>query len=135
MEIEMPIYFRPSVFNTLQGTGFNIGLGTVINPDESVVINTNSGNCCCPSTTNFFETLVNKLEEMTLSLKEQFAELIRPPIPNKNLILSSAGIEVPQADLFYEYVVYVQRYGPPPNGQFDPDLLDIIIAELALENP
>ena len=69
---------------------------------------------------------------MTNSLKEQFEELRenQGPIATKGILL--VNIEVAADVVFkYEYVIYVQRYGPPTNGIFDSVYLDLIRAELA----
>ena len=89
-------------------------------------------NCCCPSSTKFLETLTDKLIEMTNSLKEQFEELKKNqgPIDTKGILLVNVEVSA-NVSFRYEYVIYIQRYGPPTNGIFDPIYLDLIRAELA----
>ena len=121
----MPTYFEGSL------SGY-IGSAGLTNPYSlsSSSANADAGNCCCPSSTKFLETLTNKLVDMTKSLQIQFAELVRPP--------SSAfsGIRLAEVDVSqrvlarYEYLFYIRRYGPPANGIFDPIYLDLIRAEI-----
>ena len=87
--------------------------------------------CCCPSTTKFFETLANKLEEMTLSLKDQFSNLVNKTEVGRGFIIASINVAVPIINVKGEYVEYIRRYGPPQNGIFDPIYLDLIRAEIA----
>lgn len=89
-------------------------------------------NCCCPSSTKFLETLTDKLIAMTQSLKQQFKDCMATPSANKGRGIILVNIEVNAKVRFkYEYVLYVQRYGPPVNGIFDPVYLDLIRAEIA----
>jgi hypothetical protein len=72
---------------------------------------------------------------MTRSLQQQFEDLKKnqaPPLdgpraPRLAEISISANISVK-----YAYYIYVQRYGPPVNGKFDPLYIDLINAEIAL---
>ncbi len=92
-----------------------------------------TGGCCCPSSTKFLETLTDKLIEMTNSLKEQFSELVKPPSNTgaKGVLLATIPLSA-NVDSKIEYFMYVNRYGPPTNGIFDPIYLDLIRAELAV---
>jgi hypothetical protein len=69
---------------------------------------------------------------MTNSLKEQFEELKKNqgPIDTKGILLVNVEVSA-NVSFRYEYVIYIQRYGPPTNGIFDPIYLDLIRAELA----
>ena len=93
-----------------------------------------SGSCCCPSTTIFLQTLTDKLYDMALSLKQQFADLanFRNNTYQKaqGALLASISVQG-SVTLKLEYIIYVQRYGPPINGIFDPIYLDLIRAEIA----
>ena len=72
---------------------------------------------------------------MTRSLQKQFEDLKKnqaPPLdgpraPRLAEIKVSAVLSVK-----YAYYIYVQRYGPPVNGKFDPLYIDLINAEIAL---
>lgn len=93
-----------------------------------------ASDCCCPSTTVFLDTLTTKLIAMTRSLQVQFEDLkknqapaLGPRAPRLAEIKVSAVVSVK-----YAYFIYVQRYGPPVNGKFDPLYIDLINAEIAL---
>ena len=91
-----------------------------------------SNNCCCPSSTKFLEKLTTKLITMTTSLKQQFEDLknnqkefVGPQAPRLVEITVKANISVKRV-----YYLYIQRYGPPINGIFDPDYIRLLQAEL-----
>jgi len=72
---------------------------------------------------------------MTRSLQKQFEDL------KKNQAPPSTGPRAPRlaeisvkavVSVKYAYYIYVQRYGPPVNGKFDPLYIDLINAEIAL---
>jgi hypothetical protein len=91
-----------------------------------------AGNCVCPSTTLFLQALTNKLVDMTISLKEQFAKLKDAAVPTgttRGTVLASTTIK---ATIRYkqEYGIYLERFGPPTDGTFDPLYLELIRAEL-----
>ena len=94
-----------------------------------------ASDCCCPSSTVFLDTLTTKLIAMTRSLQKQFEDLKKnqaPPLdgpraPRLAEIKVSAVLSVK-----YAYYIYLQRYGPPVNGKFDPLYIDLINAEIAL---
>jgi hypothetical protein len=70
---------------------------------------------------------------MTKALKQQFADLeanCQKPSTYRGLTLVTIDVKG-DATIRYEYLVYLQRYGPPINGIFDPIYLDLIRAELA----
>ena len=123
----MPNYYQVSVYNS-QPTG----LTPYTYPSKGTG-DTGGSNCCCPSTSNFLETLAKKLYDMTVSLKTQFDEIKcwgKGKMENGIILASievSANVQVKS-----EYVIYVMRYGPPVQGIFDPELLAIIRAELGL---
>ena len=87
------------------------------------------------SSVNFLEKLSNKLMDMTKSLQEQFAELVRPP-PSTG---ADGGVYIAKIDtpvmvigVKYEYVLYIQRYGPPSDGIFDETILSELRTELGI---
>ena len=123
----MPNLFTGSmVRSTLTGSG----LGGTSAPYSS-----STSDCCCPSSTVFLDTLTTKLLAMTRSLQQQFTDLeknqkppsVGPRAPRLAEIKVSAVVSVK-----YAYFIYVQRYGPPVNGKFDPLYIDLINAEIAL---
>jgi hypothetical protein len=70
---------------------------------------------------------------MAKSLKIQFAELeanSRGTLQEaKGAILAEIKVQG-RVVAKYEYVVYIQRYGPPNNGKFDPVYLERIRDEI-----
>ena len=70
---------------------------------------------------------------MALSLQQQFIDL--QTFKNNTIQLGQgailAAIEVKGSVIVrMEYIYYIQRYGPPINGIFDPIYLDLIRAEI-----
>ena len=82
----------------------------------------------------FFDNLAGKLLVMTQSLKEQFNDL--KTIAYKNIasgpFLASIEVTPPPIGVKYEYIEYINRYGPPANGVFDPAILASLRVELRL---
>jgi hypothetical protein len=72
---------------------------------------------------------------MTRSLQQQFIDLEKnqkPPSSGfKGSRLAEIGVGA-NVSVKYAYYIYVQRYGPPVNGIFDPLYIDLINAEIAL---
>jgi hypothetical protein len=86
----------------------------------------------CPSTTLvFLQALTTKLIDMTNSLKLQFENLAALANSNKARGTIIASMTVKGAIKFKrEYAIYLQRFGPPLLGEFDPLYLELIRAEL-----
>ena len=120
--------------------------GFTLNKKTGVITTTNTGNsnanastnanasCCCPSTTIFLQTLTDKLYDMALSLQQQFIDLqtFKNNTTQRGEGAILASIEVRGSVVIrMEYMYYIQRYGPPINGIFDPIYLDLIRAEMA----
>jgi hypothetical protein len=115
----MPTYFEGSL----------VGLTNPYSLTPSSA-NADAGNCCCPSSTKFLETLTNKLVDMTKSLQTQFSELVKPPSSTFRGIRLAEVDATQVVQIRYEYLFYIRRYGPPTNGIFDPVYLDLIRAEI-----
>ena len=86
----------------------------------------------CPSATKFLANLADKLETMTTSIKRQI-EYIKQNCAGttaRGAIL--VEIDVPKMTIVVqqEYLIYIKRYGPPDNGIFNEDYLNIIRAEI-----
>lgn len=120
----MPTYLLQSEINELTNFGN---------------FNANAGACCapeaCQSSLLFFNTLSEKMLNMVTTLKEQFAECAA----NANASATAKGfflvkIEAPSGILGVrqEYIAYINRYGPPPNGVFDETLLQQLRTELGI---
>lgn len=131
----MPTYFQGSLAAAIGSAGLTNPYTLTSSPGST---NAPTDNCCCPSSTKFLSDLTNKLVAMTESLKQQFADLQAncQTIPTKAAGPIFAEINI-SATLKpkYEYLIYLQRYGPPTAGIFDPIYLDLIRAELAASAP
>ncbi len=82
----------------------------------------------------FFSTLSDKLVSMTESLKVQFERLRLEANARAANGPVMASVEAPKMTLGvkYEYIEYINRYGPPANGIFDAALLESIKQELLI---
>ena len=79
----------------------------------------------CAKSVEFFSTLSIKLVTMSESLKVQFDDLRRAALARCADGAVMAAIDAPDIPLGVgaEYFQYINLHGPPPAGQFDPDLL------------
>lgn len=99
-----------------------------------------SGNGCCTdnsvdrNSAIFFNTLANKLLEMSRAIDARMTELSNRVCEPASKGFLFASIETPQMVLgvSYEFVEYVKRHGPPVNGKFDPEKLAAIRVELGI---
>jgi hypothetical protein len=114
----------------------NFPIVNIINYTSNGSTTTNSttttGNCVCPSTVLFLQALTNKLVDMTTSLKNQFTKLKDAAIPTsttRGTILASTTVRG-NVSFKQEFGIYLQRFGPPSDGVFDPLFLELIRAEL-----
>lgn len=101
--------------------------------------NANNTNCCapeaCQSSLLFFNSLSGKMLDMVNTLKQQFAECAANANNTSNakgFILAKIEAPRPVLGVKYEYIVYINRYGPPTDGIFDPVLLQQIRTELGI---
>ena len=125
----MVSFYNGSIISAaLAQTGLSNAPSTV----SSLGSGSGSNNCCCPSSTKFLEKLTTKLIDMTTSLKQQFEDLknnqkefMGPPAPRLVEITVNTNVSVRRV-----YYLYLQRYGPPVNGIFDPDYITLLQAEL-----
>jgi hypothetical protein len=109
------------------------GTTTTITPTIQQSSNVSSSNCIiCPSTSIvFLQALTTKLIDMTTALKRQFANLEAQGRQGttRGTVLASTSVKG-NVRFKPEFAIYVQRYGPPILGVFDPLYLDLIRAEL-----
>jgi len=107
------------------------GTTTTITP--TIQQSSNSSNCIiCPSTSIvFLQALTTKLVDMTMSLKRQFANLeaLGRQGTTRGTVLASTSVKG-TVRFKPEFAIYVQRFGPPMLGEFDPLYLELIRAEL-----
>lgn len=95
-------------------------------------------SCCCDDSSIdrnsalFFNNLANKLLEMSQAFEDRIEKLKNDCGKTQANGFLFASIETPamQISVGGEYVIYVQRFGPPPLGKFDPVKLDAIRAEI-----
>jgi len=69
---------------------------------------------------------------MTTSLKQQFVKLKEAAIPTsstRGTVIASTTVKGTVA-FKQEFGIYLQRFGPPTDGVFDPLFLELIRAEL-----
>ena len=132
-------YYITNTAGTLTSTGIinNNGNGNGNGTDPK----TSMCGCYCPSSTTFLSTLTDKLLEMAQSLKEQFAAL---EANSYSTLQRAKGVIIAEITTQggittkWEYVLYIQIYGPPVQGQFDPVYLELIrdgIADGSIQVP
>ncbi len=82
----------------------------------------------------FFNTLANKLLDMSKAIDARIAEISKKVCQPTTKGFIFASIEAPSMVLGvkYEFVEYIKRYGPPPKGKFDPEKLNLIRNELGI---
>ncbi len=84
----------------------------------------------------FLSTMADKLQELSEAIEAKIEYIIKTAVPKpKNLdnhIL--AAIDTPNMNLSVgaEFIMYVQKFGPPPLGKFDPERLASIRAEYGI---
>ena len=80
----------------------------------------------------FFSTLSEQLVTMTEALKLQFENLRLEALARCADGPIMADVTAPKLNLGikFEYIQYINKYGPPPNGQFDPVILEQVRQEL-----
>ena len=125
-----------SVLGSSSGFKLNKKTGAITSTTTTNSGSTTTANasCCCPSTTIFLQTLTDKLYDMALSLQQQFIDLqtFKNNTTQRGEGAILASIEVRGSVVVrMEYMYYIQRYGPPIGGLFDPIYLDLIRAEIA----
>lgn len=94
----------------------------------------NSYSSACKDTTKFFGTLATKLLNMAESIHDRIEKLKTElcPKPTKGFLLAEIDAPKMVLGIKYEYVEYVRRHGPPKDGKFDEEKLDVIRAELGI---
>ena len=84
----------------------------------------------------FFNNLATKLLEMTQTIENRITELQNRPCSTESRGVFFASIETPPMILGvrYEFIEYIKRYGPPPEGKFDEGKLNSLRIELGISN-
>ncbi len=59
-------------------------------------------------------------------------DVLRAGQKQAGVFLASADITIPPVQAKMEYIIYLQRYGPPINGVFDSILLSVLRTELGI---
>jgi hypothetical protein len=98
--------------------------------------------CCCVdnsidrNSALFFTNLANKLLQMSKTIEEKIEEIKRDcnkPAPGgRGFIFASIDTPVMSIAVSQEYIEYIKRYGPPPNGKFVPLKLHLLRIELGI---
>ena len=84
----------------------------------------------------FLSTMADKLQELSQAIEAKIEYIIKTAVPKPknldNFIL--AKVDTPNMDFSVgaEYIIYVQKFGPPPLGKFDPEKLAEIRAEYSI---
>ncbi len=84
----------------------------------------------------FLSTLAEQLQELSEAVEARIDYIketaVAKPKNNNNHILAS--IDTPNMNLTVgaEYILYVQKFGPPPLGKFDPEKLAEVRAEYGI---
>lgn len=100
-----------------------------------------SGDGCCCSDNSidrnsaiFFNNLALKLLDMSKAIEARMEELSNKVCSTETRGFLLASIDTPSMSIGikYEYVEYIKRYGPPPNGLFDETLLTNLRTELGI---
>ena len=77
-----------------------------------------AGNALCyTKSMDFLNRITDKLSALTTALKTQF-ETLRNQIrtPARGAVLASVTVRTLPLGVKYEYLIYIQQYGPPPDG-------------------
>lgn len=101
-----------------------------------------NGYCCDDNSIDrnsaiFFNNLASKLLEMTQSFEKRIEDIKKNCGGQSAKGFLFASIDTPRMNITvgYEYIIYVQRHGPPENGKFDLCKLDIIRNEMKQNEP
>lgn len=97
-----------------------------------ILCNTNNS---CKDTTRFFTNLAEKLKLMAISFEDRINKLKEQScqvIPGAVVL---ATVELPKMSIGvkYEYIEYIKRFGPPIDGIFNPERLELIRQELGIQ--
>lgn len=88
----------------------------------------------CRNTSLFFSKLANKLLDMAVSI-DKHIEKIKAQIQcksNGGVVLVSIDTPIMTIAIKYEFIEYIKRYGPPTDGKFEDDKLELIRTELGI---
>jgi hypothetical protein len=91
-----------------------------------------TGGCCDDNSVDrnssiFFYNLANKLLDLSKTIEAKINDLKNTGGVNRELgILVSISTPSMVLGLKFEYAVYLERYGPPPDGQWDENRLALI---------
>lgn len=96
---------------------------------SSTVQNVSSNN-----NAKFFSNLAAKLLEMAEATNKRIEEArnSNPCEVSSAVVLASITTPVMTIGVKYEYIEYINRYGPPPNGIFDEEILEQLRGELGI---
>lgn len=101
---------------------------------NSTLYNSRVCSTSCPSAKKFLYNLADKLTTMTKSIDAQIKKIIHDCETGKEKAQGAVltDIDTPKYTIVVkeEYLIYIRRYGPPENGIFNEDYLNIIRREL-----
>jgi hypothetical protein len=100
-----------------------------------------SNDCCrevyCKDNTKFYMFLAQKLLEMTESVNNRIKDIEKNCNRNSGehgVLLVSIDAPAMVVNVKYEYIEYIKRYGPPPQGKFDEHKLHCLREELGIDD-
>jgi len=94
-----------------------------------------NSNDYCKDTTRFFSNLADKLKNMAISINDRINRIKETScqvVPGA-VVFATVELPVMRLGVKYEYIEYIKRYGPPENGTFDPAKLELLRAELNIQ--
>ncbi len=114
----------PRLITSIDKANYSMTSGSVANDTQN------------QTSIEFFATLSDKLVLMAESLKEQFDDLRKQVNAEfaKGAVLASIVAPKMSLGVKQEYIEYIKRFGPPPDGVFDEAILILLRAELGIIN-
>lgn len=94
-----------------------------------------SSNQPCKDTTRFFSNLADKLQAMAISINDRINRIKEDScktIPGAT-VFASVDLPTMVIGVKYEYIEYIKRYGPPNDGVFNEEKLELLRQELGIK--
>lgn len=90
----------------------------------------------CKDTSKFFNNLATKLLEMTAAINKRIEDMKvkMSTVCSRQSGIVLASVEAPKMTLGvrYEYIEYINRFGPPSDGVFEEEKLESLRIELGI---
>lgn len=90
----------------------------------------------CRDTSLFFSKLAQKLLDMSIAIDKRIEKIKSEAYckPGEGVFLASIEAPVMTVAIKYEFIEYIKQYGPPVDGKFDEEKLQLIREELGITN-